>query len=415
MQRDLDRQEDAVRALPVRALVALCCLGGCKGDPIPDDGRGMNGQGDGTGGAVDMGAGGKLGLPAPDIATLLDANCLQATQRTSLLPSNVLFVVDRSLSMICNPPPVTPSKACEDGPFLAAPGVPTKWDVTRDALTRAIERLPRETSVGLSYFSNNDSCGVHPEPSVRMAPLAGNHLNALRASLAAVRPAGATPIVGATILAYRHLHELALADVIRGNKFVVLLTDGDQSEECIDEQRCDSKGSCTQLLVEDEAPKAAASGVNIHTFVIGAPGSEGARQTLSQLAVAGGTARPGCDVDAGDCHFDMSATVDFNASLADALSSIAGATTPCEIAVPAAQDDGEVDRDFVNVVYSAGDGSDPRLVGPDDRPCHGEAEGWQYTAEGKKIRLCGSVCDEVLGDESARVDVVFGCKTMGPQ
>jgi len=374
----------------------------------------MGGSQDEGSGGEPQGSGGD-GTPGPDIATLLDGNCARATQRTSLLPSNVLFVVDRSLSMTCNPPPITPSATCEASPFLAAPGLPNKWEITRDALSAAIEQLPANTTVGLSYFNNNDSCGVHPLPSVDMEPLAGTHVDALRSSLAGVQPAGATPIVGATILAYRHLHELALRGVIRGNKFVVLLTDGDQSDECIDTDRCDSKDSCTRLLVEEEAPKAAAAGVNIRTFVIGAPGSGDAKRTLSQLAVAGGTARPGCDVDAGDCHFDMSGSIDFNASLAEALSSIAGAATPCEIAVPTPEDDAEVDRDFVNVVYTPGDDADPRLVGPDERACDGTANGWQYAAEGTKIRLCGAVCEEVLADAHARVDVVLGCKTMGPQ
>ena len=384
-------------------------LGACGGDPIPEDPRGVDSHND------PAGPDGQSVLPGQVVTGLLDADCPKETQETSLLPSNVLFVVDRSLSMACNPPPITTTQQCENSPIRTVPALPSKWQITRTALETAIDELSSNTTVGLSYFSNDDSCGVHAIPSVTMAPLDPGQRAALVASLKAVEPAGATPLVGATILAYQHLHNLALSGAIEGNKFVVLLTDGDQSTECIDPDRCSSKDECTELLLDVEAPKAAAPGVNIKTFVIGAPGSERASGTLSRLATAGGTALPGCNVDDGDCHFDMTATDDFNASLSDALSLIIGAATPCEIAVPTATGDVEVDRDFVNVIYSPGDGSDPRLIVADGGPCDADANGWQYTAQGAKIRLCGAICAEVQSDDNARVDVVLGCKTMGPQ
>ena len=86
-------------------------------------------------------------------------------------------------------------------------------------------------------------------------------------------------------------------------------------------------GSCTNFLVQKEAPLAAQA--NIKTFVIGAPGSEPARGYLSELAYVGGTARSStCTHDpagtTGDCHFDMT-TGDFATSFGMALSQILAA------------------------------------------------------------------------------------------
>ena len=78
---------------------------------------------------------------------------------------------------------------------------------------------------------------------MEIAPLSTAQRSAIDASLSKVEPGGATPLVGAVILAYRHLHELALAGTLRGNKFVVLITDGEQSESCSDPARCSADPS----------------------------------------------------------------------------------------------------------------------------------------------------------------------------
>src|SRR6185295_12249048 len=154
----------------------------------------------------------------------------------------------------------------------------------------------------------------------------------------------------------------------RGNKFVVLLTDGDQSKACSDLALCSDQAECTNLLINNEVPKAAGPGVNIKTFVIGAPGSEPARNTLSAIAKNGGTAPDGCNVVAGNCHFDLTKQTKFDQALADALSQLAGRTAlSCELQVP--KPGGmAIDPKLVNVVYSPADGSPPSLILKDDDP-----------------------------------------------
>lgn len=377
---------------------------------------GVGGSG-GNGGAVHNPGGSGGGRPdfELDVDAIFQNGCATASAEAQLPQFNVLFVLDRSKSMLCNPPPATTSVVCERDPTQADLSKDSKWQITGAALSAAIDKLPPQAVVGVSYFSNGDACGVHSRPRIALRPLSREQSAAIKASLASVVPGGATPLVGATILAYRHLHDAALAGELRGNSFVVLLTDGEQSAACVDMPRCETKGECTELLVEKEVVKASGPGVNIRTFVIGVPGSESpeARRVLSQIAVNGGTAREGCNVDAGECHFDMSASMDtFAADLTSALEQIVGRVRSCQLPLPAGTE--AADRDSVNVVYSSSLGVAPRVIPRDDVACD-DANGWQYAADGKSLRLCGQACDEARNDPEGRIDVVLGCPVQGPQ
>jgi hypothetical protein len=337
-----------------------------------------------------------------------------ATVRSQLLPVNLLFVLDRSDSMNCNPPPTTHSQTCENEPGRADISVPSKWEITQQALVEALGQLPSTSKVGLSYFSADDACAVSATPDVPLAALDSGQLSALKTSLAGVVPKGGTPLVGATILAYQHLHTLALANAISGNSFVVLLTDGQQSDQCSDGPRCGDARECTALLTDREAPKAAGPGVGIRTFVIGAPGSEPARTALSQLASRGGTAAPGCDADAGACHFDMTQQSDFATALTLALTAINGRALTCELPLPTA-DGVQLDLDLVNVLHIPGDGTQTRVIPRDFRAaCEQGTEGWRYSRDLARIELCSATCGKLRADEAARLDVVVGCPAAQP-
>jgi hypothetical protein len=294
-------------------------------------------------------------------------------------------------------------------PARADDNAPSKWQITTQALTAAIQGLPASASVGLMYFSNDDECGVNSTPSVPILPNSRAQQDAIDKSMQSVEPGGGTPIVGATILAYAHMHQSALEGRIYGNEFVVLITDGAQSEACSYAARCQDAAMCTSLLVDEEVPKAAAPGVGIRTFVVGVPGSEPARTVLSQIAKQGGTALPGCDPQQGNCHFDMTMVTDLGAALSGALAKISGQAVSCELNVPK-PDQGDLDPTLVNVVYAPGGAGDPVVVPQDTRAaCDGGANGWRYSEDNSKIRLCGEICNTIRSDAGARVDVVLGC------
>lgn len=390
--------------------------GGASGSTAAASGGANAGEG-GAGAAGESGnAGAAGGTPGPDVNAILAGGCAKATVASELLPSNILFVIDRSGSMACNPPPTTDSAACESDPMRADATAPSKWEITSEALLSAITTLPATTTLGISYFSNDDNCGVHPTPNVQLAPNSAAQQSTIEASLTHITPAGGTPIVGATILAYKHMHDAALSGAIFGNEFVVLITDGQQSEQCSDDTRCSGADECTELLVSTEVPKAAGPGVGIRTFVIGVPGSEPARTVLSEIAQQGGTAKPSCDAAQGNCHFDMTMEADLGAALASALEDIAGQTVTCELPVPQ-PDEGELDLGLVNVIYSPSAKSSNAQLVPQDTTagCDTGANGWQYIDGNTKIRLCGAICETVRADAGGRVDVVLGCPVRGPE
>jgi len=330
------------------------------------------------------------------------ASCATAGKTASLLPANILFVIDRSGSMNCNLPPITSSADCETTAAKKDPSSPSKWEVVRDALKQAITSLPATSGAGITYFSNDNMCGVQSKPNVDLARLTQAQLDSLTASIDAVKPNGGTPIVGALMNAYKRLNPNQYPDQPLGNKYVVLLTDGQES--CSPDAVPD--------LVNVEAPKAVSA--YIKTFVVGVPGSEANRAVLSQLAFNAGTpSSPTCDhsgsaPDIGDCHFDMTKETDLGTALGKTLASISGQALSCELDVPSTSG---ADPSKVNVQYTPTKGGMPvQILQDPSRPCNGGADGWQYEDDGSKIVVCGPSCDAVRG--AYRIDLVLGCATV---
>lgn len=358
-------------------------------------GGGTNAGGDG--GSIfnfDAGMGQGGGISA-------DGACAASTVAATLIPANILFVIDRSGSMNCNPPPLQSTPQCEQNPVPKFPDQPSKWQIVRDALKNAIANMTPTTRVGISYFNTDDYCGVSQLPPVTLAPLDANQLAALDASIDGVTPKGATPIIGGTTLGYAHLY---YDDKTEGNDFVVLLTDG--AETCAPSQK--------DNMINQTVPDATA--VNIRTFVIGAPGSEPARAFLSQIAWAGGTARDmncthaSMPDDVGDCHFDMTdPNLNFATALNDALKQISGQALTCEFDVPPAVG-GDIDYNQVNVSFTPSNGMTQSIL-QDNLPCDSGSNGWQYNVDKTKIVLCGNACGMVKADAQGSISIALGCAT----
>jgi Mg-chelatase subunit ChlD len=337
--------------------------------------------------------------------------CATTREEAKLAPANLLFVIDKSGSMNCNPPEGDEAlnARCANFPVKEDPSLPSKWEVTTDALSNALDTLSMQPNVrvGMNLFPRDSSCAVEAEPNVDVAALDSTQRTDLGAVLDETTPAGETPIAGATILSYAHLSEALREGELDGNIFVVLLTDG--AETC-------KESELPKLLAED-VPNARL--FNIRTFVIGAPGSENARSLLSQMAFAGGTARSGgcnhsdAQPDEGDCHFDMTTSADFAADLDAALQEISRTKVlSCEFEVPENPDGGGVDLAKVNVTFQPGDGGMVEEIVKDTSAECDEAAGWQYSDDSSKIVLCGEVCDRVQADAEGQVRIVLGCPTI---
>jgi|GEM_PF-2497794 len=339
------------------------------------------------------------------------ATCAAKSFVSPQLPASVLFVVDRSGSMACNAPPVQTVESCNLDPKRLDPNQPSRWEITTGALDETFGSLMGSAaSVGLAMFSTDGFCGVDSTPSVGLDAVTPRQFSALSEAMHSADPAGATPIVGAVISAYRHLHqELHGA----GNRFVVLITDGEEScGSAGDEQNVADLSAARARLLQMEVQKARMA--NIRTFVVGTPGSEGARAFLSELAFQGGTARAAScmhgatDAAVGDCHFDLTTAQDFAGVLGNALGRIGSEARGCEFQTP-----GGGAGESLNVQIRSGAAA-PSCLPAAAQGC-GAGEGFAFIRRDDgaidygRVVLCGSSCELVKSDPSAVVDVILGC------
>lgn len=406
------------------ALSAGSCADSAKESPRPTNeaggdtnadagaepgGNGGNGGAAGHASGARTNGGSQIGLDSPEggAGGEPDPSCAKTVARAEFVPANFLFVIDSSGSMNCNSPDGDAELAsrCARFPIQEDPTRPSKWEITKNALRNAFEVLldKPQISAGLMLFPRETACGVKVDPSVNISTLNQAHLTVMADTLDQVTPEGETPVAGATILSYAHLADRLRSRTLFGNSFVVLLTDGE--ETCAP--------SVLERWVEQDIPNA--RGFDIRTFVIGAPGSEAARPLLSSVAWEGGTASsescnhgPG-GVD-GDCHFDMTASIDLESELRAALESITRIDAlTCEIDRPENPTGGGVDRNRVNVSFTP-TGGEPEEIGNDTATC-AEANGWQYSTDDTKILICGEACRRVQ-DTAGELEVVFGCPTV---
>jgi hypothetical protein len=338
-----------------------------------------------AGGRVGSGGGGGATIAFGGANSGSTSSCSStATRLTAVLPVLELLV-DTSGSM---------AKAAPNSTL-------TKYAVTRDALAQTITELDDGGGVGLIFYPNVRtlaSC-INKQEAVPIAIMDAPLRQALLAALQAQTVYGNTPTHDALQYAYERLQ----ATTVPGDKAVVLITDGEPTYSL----GCIGNG----IDIVDSAPLITeaenASTRGIRTFVIGSPGSEGARVALSQMATHGGTALPGCtDQGPNYCHFDMTTAVDLSAALQAALTTITNSARGCRYFVPAPP--GGLDRSKVNVSLTTNSGNSVLVPQDTSSPC---SSGWQFSASADEIVLCPSVCDMVKANPGIQVDLLFGCKT----
>ena len=193
-----------------------------------------------------------------------------------------------------------------------------------------------------------------------------------------------------------------------GQKFLVLITDGTPT------YALGCEGSGNQADPADPAPlipeAASALGRGMKTFVIGSPGSEGARRSLSQMAQAGGTAIDGCSHDGRPryCHFDMTTEEDFTVALRDALASISGIALSCTYDIPEPPTGETLDLSKVNVLFTPPGGERELIL--QNAPGTECNSGWRYSDDQSQVLLCGDTCDRV-SSSTGQLSLEFGCTT----
>lgn len=319
--------------------------------------------------------------------------CVGQAAGTELAPAIVELLVDTSLSMDQNAPGSNRSK----------------WVETRRVLLESIELMPATTSMGVVFYpdvdTGDDTCfdGEADVDAQLLGSESSRQREQIREAFRTENPRGSTP----THDAYRFaLDELAATEGI-GQRFLVLITDGTPT------YALNCQGSGTPQDPADPTPlipeAASALGRGMKTFVIGSPGSEDARRSLSQMAQAGGTATPGCSHDGEPhyCHFDMTEEADFARGLRDALASISGLALSCAYDIPAPPNGGILDRSKVNVLFTPPGGAQEVIGQSPGGTC---SDGWQYSSDESQVLLCGPTCDRVKAS-NGQLALEFGCST----
>lgn len=360
----------------------------------------------------------KADEPAPVAEEEEDAPALCDEETASYEPqrpkSNLVLALDRSGSM-----------------HIRLPNGGTRWTATRDAFFSVVDSLPQaSTRVSVMQFPQGDAtvnsccrisdanevvcdCSTYPEPTKRCDPATYKAVSPM--DLDATGIASIKQLVNASNAEFYWGTPLAAAETAAVNlqksstndgvKSVVLFTDGAPTS-C--ETAANASANDGRFVVD--AAKAGLGGpadkVQVRTFVIGVvDGSTAARpDILSQVAEAGGTARaPGCAAT-NSCFYSVSAG-QLQKDLGDALAKIAREATDCTFDLQATAANSDPTK--INVTVSGTSGT--TTVVRDQA----QKNGWDYVENGtSRIKLFGDACTKLQGDDSSKVKVVFGCKTV---
>jgi hypothetical protein len=251
---------------------------------------------------------------------------------------------------------------------------------------------------------------------IPLAPLAAAdsaQRKTILAGLDAAAPAGGTPTQDA--------YDYALFQGLKpndqpGNRYMVLITDGQPTiaKSCIGTGSTKHPVDYRPIIAEIST----AHSLGVNTFVIGSPGSEMNSETnedvrywLSEAASAGGTpVSTNCN-DTGAptyCHFDMSTEPDFAAGFGKALASIAAHLASCSYEMPDPPPGQSLDIDKVNVILSKNSTEYYLVLRAASSNC---TSGWYLDAQ-DNIVLCSETCAQVRQDETAVLELRFGCETI---
>ncbi len=331
------------------------------------------------------------------------------------LPTNLVFVVDRSSTMLDpSDPTYTPTTAelgsCVETNSRPATGIDyvTRWDDAKSAVNGVVAGAGPEISFGLTLFPGPGAlsgagdpvtlfCGgtAAPRTTVQPAPVTG------AAIVGSLEDPDSMPICNggftpthAALLAAR---DALAAAVEPGPGVLVLVTDGGpncnpaRSPGCIcttGTPFCDGTLGYIGCLddVRTMATLSELLAAGYKTYVVGIPGSEVFADVLDRMADAGGTAR------SGSPRYYRAENRD---ELAAALGTIVVGEESCRFELGSIPPD---ERD-INVFV------DERPLRRDDP----DGNGFAYDSATNTVELRGTDCDDLRAGRISTVRFVFGC------
>jgi uncharacterized protein YegL len=359
----------AIAALAVAG--TMSAFWGCNATP------GNTGFGGGGAGTTSGSHGGNGGGSLIDVDSgtgggshVDDAGACSATSASaSLIPLDMIILLDKSGSMSGS-----------------------SWTTVTGALKNFIADPASDgIGVGLVFFPNNKSDDCIPADyanlDVDVAPLPGNKV-LLQDKIDATSPTGMTPTWGALKGALQAATSYQDANPTH-KVIVVLATDGDPTS-CTD----------TDSAVIAALAKSARNYNGVQTYAIGFNGAT--MSNLDEIAAAGGTGT----------GFDVTNDItQFSAKMAEIRSN----ALACEVLMPPPPVGEQLDPGKVNVSFTpGGQTTSTNLPNVVNAAACGNKAAWYYdnNAAPKKIMLCPATCTSVKGDSAAKLDILFGCKTI---
>ncbi len=365
--RDIDRLNRTVRLLAFASTFALGCSG-----------TGATPPGDTDASVSDAGADSGFGDFDAGVATNFDGStCAKSSAAAALDPLDILIALDKSASMLAD----------------------NKWGAVTSAIKGFVSnRNLTSLSVGLGYFPAPRICAVdaYEQPEVPITELPQG-ASSIVTSLSIQEPTGGTPMAPALRGALNHAQAWSRTHADH-TVVVVLATDGVPDAKC-------GSGTSTPTSDVDEVVAIAASGVNgtprVPVFVIGVGDTLSA---LNRIAVGGGT----------DSAYLLDTSKDVQKSFTEALAQVRKRSLSCLYGIPRASG-GEIDFTKVNVQFrseTTGAVETWPAVAKADA-CKG-TRSWYYDSPTSptKVVLCPDACAAVSDDETAGVEVIFGCATV---
>jgi hypothetical protein len=345
----------------------------CRGLPVADDGGGGSGPADsGVDGSDSGGGSGGSGGSA--------GACTGASQEVERIDVDLLFLMDRSISM---------------GERI--PSGQTRWDALRAAVER-LAQAPEAANLqaGINFYSisgaANDAvdCNAasYAMPAVGIGPLSMTGANMVSA-IQSRSPGGLTPILPAMEGAITYARGWAQAHPDRAAA-IVLVSDS-YPTQC----------SSDPTAVAAAATAAYSGSPSIRTFIIGVGANTGARFNLENFARSGGTKTPFLVEDG-----------DLTQTFVDTILNIAASNLACDFSIPAPPNNMVLDPARVQVIYTPGSSGTPEEIPKvnNSGACGSSVNGGYYydnPTRPTRIYVCPCTCSRF---GAGRVDVRFGCR-----
>ncbi len=341
----------------------------------------------------------------PDFSCHVGSGCGFEEFQTSLVPPNMMIVLDRSGSMddcilsTQDPGSCSPGDAYDcPGRNSAADGQKTRWESALYAIDSVLSTQGEAINFGLMVYPAASAPAETCSSAALRVALRPNAHDEIMTSLCGLQSfVGATPTGPALQGVADNLPSLGLAATDRDN-YVLLLTDGAPNCLCSGSvSGCDASDR-----VNDAVSAMRAASPSVKTFVVGFASGASAISTLNCNAVRGGTQQCAETIDSTSCaSYTGSPRCFYEAddpnALASAFEAIAGQVQSCTYAL--AQPPPDPSLLFVYKMVL----DQPTLLAP--------GVDWTLDATNRRVHLLGRACDDVRS-QRATIRVIYGCQAL---